>query len=276
MSELDTQVRTAAFLFLDNLRLIYRDGIPRDVLVKGFEFRGHRVPLMSPQGIFKPAILPDVPLSLTTVPVVEGKPRPYEDEMGDDDVLRYRYRGVDADHRDNVGLRLAMQEQVPLVYFYGIVPGLYLAVYPAFIVGDDRGKLTFSVAVDDRLPILKGERQVREVADDVRRRYVTAAVQVRMHQQAFRERVLRAYKEHCAVCRLRHREQHPSVDRPASMAKLHATMRPVNRLIFSIRSPICHASDGGESAHDLGADSAAIIRKHHDAGVTGFATHPIC
>ena len=40
----------------------------------------------------------------------------------------------------------------------------------------------------------------------LRRRYVTTATRRRLHQHAFRQRVLRAYTEHCAVCRLRHVE----------------------------------------------------------------------
>ena len=72
------------------------------------------------QGIFKPAVL-DMPLSLTTVPIVPGKERPYEDEMSEDGI-RYRYRGTDPNHRDNAGVRLAMLRRVPLAYFHGIVP----------------------------------------------------------------------------------------------------------------------------------------------------------
>src|SRR5262249_36287578 len=41
---------------------------------------------------------------------------------------------------------------------------------------------------------------------EIRRRYVTCLVRQRLHQQAFRERVLAAYGEHCAICRLRHHE----------------------------------------------------------------------
>jgi predicted restriction endonuclease len=47
------------------------------------------------------------------------------------------------------------------------------------------------------------------VAEDVaepRRAYVTATFPRRLHQVAFRERVLRAYAERCALCRLRHQE----------------------------------------------------------------------
>jgi putative restriction endonuclease len=71
---------------------------------------------VGPQGIFWPAILAEMPLSITTVAVIDGRERPYEDEMGPDGLLQYRYRGTDPAHRDNVGLRLALQRRVPLVY----------------------------------------------------------------------------------------------------------------------------------------------------------------
>jgi hypothetical protein len=44
-----------------------------------------------PHGIFKPAGM-RLPLSITTAPIVSGKDRPYDDEIGADDVIRYRYR----------------------------------------------------------------------------------------------------------------------------------------------------------------------------------------
>ena len=39
-----------------------------------------------------------------------------------------------------------------------------------------------------------------------RRSYITTIVRQRIHQRSFRERVLRAYSERCAFCRLRHEE----------------------------------------------------------------------
>jgi putative restriction endonuclease len=45
-----------------------------------------------------------------------------------------------------------------------------------------------------------------DIGAEARRRYVTTLVQRRLHQQAFRERVLRAYNVTCCICRLRHRE----------------------------------------------------------------------
>jgi putative restriction endonuclease len=119
----DAAVRTRAFAMLADLKQIHGDSpIPRAALEKGFEFDGVRVPFLGPQGIFKPAILPDVPLSITTVPPVPNRPRPYDDNFGETGVLSYRYRGTDPQHRDNAGLRLAMERQTPLIYFHGIVP----------------------------------------------------------------------------------------------------------------------------------------------------------
>src|ERR1051326_9022678 len=147
----DAAVRTQAFAVLVDLKQIHGDSpIPRAALEKGFEFDGVRVPFLGPQGIFKPAILPDVPLSITTVPPVPGKPRPYDDNIGEGGVISYRYRGEDPRHRDNVGLRLAMERQTPLIYFHGIVPGLYEPAWPVYVVGDDPARLTFSVMADER------------------------------------------------------------------------------------------------------------------------------
>ena len=206
-NDLDSRVRLAAFRFLDEqTRQAGSEVLPRAVLAKGFTWEGQRVPLMSPQGIFKPAVLPDMPLSITTVAVEEGETAPYADIVGSDGFLRYCYRGTNPAHRDNVGLRLAMQRQVPLVYLHGVVKGQYLAVWPVFIIEDSPNELTFTVNVDDRRLVLVDTSIVDEAEADGRRRYVTRQVQTRLHQEVFRQRVIAAYQSHCAVCRLRHQE----------------------------------------------------------------------
>lgn len=205
----DTQVRLAAFRFLEEQqRLAGEEGVlPRRVLVEGFTYEGQRVPLMGPQGIFKPRVLREIPLSITTAAVVEGETRPYDDAFGEDGLLRYRYRGTDPRHHENVGLRLAMQRRVPLIYFHGIVPGLYVAEWPVYIVGDDPERLTFTVSVDDRRFAGLGSVDAPDVGEaEIRRRYATRLFQQRLHQREFRERVVRAYQYHCAVCRLRRDE----------------------------------------------------------------------
>ena len=199
----DRLIRLAAFTFLRDQVDRYGEVLPAGPLREGFLFQDQRVPLQGPQGIFKPALM-SLPLSVTTAPVLPGRDRPYEDELGPDGFLRYRYRGTDPHHRDNVGLRIAMDERLPLVYFHGIAKGQYLAQWPVFIVGDDPGALTFTVAVDD--PLAVDIEPTGDRTEDARRTYVTRLARQRLHQLAFRHRVLRAYRESCTMCRLRHPE----------------------------------------------------------------------
>ena len=200
--DLDLQVRLETFRWLAELRARHGEVLARDLLVSGFEFRGTRIPLMSPQGIFKPRILP-YPLTITTAP--EG---PYDDSATEDGVLYYKYRGKDPNHRDNVGLRRLLELNRPLVYFYGLVKSQYLALWPVYVTHDNPAALTFTVQVDALDTISESmldEPAVAEAAEG-RRTYVTSIVRRRLHQQSFRERVLQAYHDQCAFCRLRHRE----------------------------------------------------------------------
>lgn len=203
----DKKVRLAAFDWLEKQVRIHGDVLPRLLLTQGLEMDGHRVPLMSPQGIFKPKVLPEIPISITTTP--SG---PYDDRMSPDGLILYSYRGKDPQHRDNIGLRKAMFQNTPLIYFHGPVPGKYMAIWPVFIVGDDIRGLTFSVAVDDRSYVAHyANLENREIdpankVDQGRRKYITSVVTQRLHQRSFRERVLDAYQGQCALCRLRHTE----------------------------------------------------------------------
>jgi putative restriction endonuclease len=78
---------------------------------------------------------------------------------------------------------------------------------PVYIVGDDPDHLTFTVSVDDRrFGSLGSVDQIDTEEAEIRRRYATRLFQQRLHQREFRERVVRAYQHHCAVCRLRRSE----------------------------------------------------------------------
>ena len=148
--DLDARVRVSAFTFLAEQTRLLGEVLPRTLLSRGFSFEGRQVRLMGPQGIFKPAILPELPLTITTVPTVEGRERPYEDEIGENGLIVYRYRGTNPDHHENVGRRTATARQTPLIHFIGVVPSKYMALWPVFIVGDDPASLSFTVAVEDR------------------------------------------------------------------------------------------------------------------------------
>jgi len=284
---LDHRVRLAAFAFLKEQTQRRGEVLPREILAQGCEFEGQRVPLIGPQGIFKPALLPEMPLSITTVPLVEGKPRPYDDVVGDEGLVRYRYRGTDPGHRDNAGLRLAMQRQAPLVYLYGVVPGRYVASWPAYVVGDDPRGLCFTIAMDDRKIAATEDFAVSEPEGAIRRSYVTRLTKQRMHQQEFRQRVLRAYREQCAICRLRHEElldaAHilpdghplgaPVVPNGLALCKLHHAafdrhllgVRP--DLTVELRPDVLREPDGPMLKYGLQGFEGALLKVPRDAAL---------
>jgi putative restriction endonuclease len=277
--ELDRSLRLAAFAFLEKQTVLRGSALPRALLAEGFVLNGVRVPLMGPQGIFKPRALPDMPLSITTVPVVEGRPRPYEDEIDPGGLLVYRYRGTDPDHVDNARLRLAMLRRAPLIYFYGLVPGEYLPVWPVFVVDDQPAALTFKVAVEAPDVVWSTMSDGASLAGEDRRRYITATTLRRLHQEAFRVQVLRAYMERCAVCRLRHSElldaahiledRHPRgipvVANGLALCKLHHAafdrhilgVRP--DLVIEIRQDVLDEHDGPMLMHGLQGFQGTLI-----------------
>ncbi|MGZ4690818.1 MAG: HNH endonuclease [Acidimicrobiia bacterium] len=225
-------VRLAAFQRLEELERVHGPVLPSSVLREGFRFGGDQLHFMGPQGIFKPAQM-RLPLSITTSPEKTGKPRPYDDELGPDGFLRYRYRGTDPQHADNRGLRECFRDGLPLVYFHGVASGLYLTDWPVYIHADDPATLTFTIAVDDPQMLAPDLRPA--IVDEARRAYTTRLAVQRLHQAAFRQKVLTAYRTTCAVCRLRHRELldaahilpdshprgHPVVSNGLALCKIH-------------------------------------------------------
>lgn len=270
--ERDSQVRLAAFRYLTAQRAAFGNDLPWAVLHAGFAFEGTPVPLLGPQGIFIPAILHQpVPLSITTAPPRTGKPRPYDDVVGPDGLLRYRYRGEDIQHRENVGLRRAMRDQVPLIYFEGIESGWYLATYPVYVVHDDPGALTITVAADEQITFGGPADRVAEDMVGARRAYVTQATIKRLHQDKFRHNVLKAYQTSCAVCVLRRRElleaAHilpdrdprgiPEVFNGLSLCKLHHAAFDSNIIgirpdrVVEVRNDIRKEKDGPMLIHGI-------------------------
>ena len=280
-ADLDTRVRTQAFQFLTEQTRLHGEVLPRDLLERGFDFEGRRVPLIGPQGIFKPALLAEMPISITTVPVREGEARPYDDGVGPDGFLRYRYRGTDPGHRDNRGLRLAMARGVPLIYLYGVTPGRYMPVWPVYIVRDHPAELSFSVAVDAPYMPVQSNFKPDPNSLEARRAYVTVLTERRLHQQGFRERVLRAYQEQCAICRLRHDELldaahilpdghprgEPIVPNGLALCALHHAAFDRNILgirpdfVVEVRTDILSEKDGPMLQHGLqGFQGTTILR----------------
>lgn len=258
--------RMAAFAWLRNVAPTGEEILSRDLLEAGYIFQSGKVHFLGPQGIFKPSQIAYYPLSITTT--TGG---PYLDAFDPSgDLLLYRYRGTDPEFHENRRLRAAMRDGIPLIYFHSTQPGRYLAIFPVYIVGDDPENLTFTVAADDSVS-LSYERDDDE--PQIRGKYVTRQVRYRIHQQTFRDRVLSAYRERCAVCSLKHAplldaahiipdtQEHgePVISNGLSLCKLHHAA--FDRLMFAIkpsyeievRREIMEETDGPMLVHGLQA-----------------------
>lgn len=268
---LDARIRQEAHAWL---ALRTNDG--RDAIgyldLEDFEVDGERVPLKSRQrGIWKPRIL-EAALSITTTFRRPGQERPYEDELGPDGLLRYKWQGNDIEAADNRALRRAMLDKLPLIWFFGVAPGLYQPVFPVFLIAEEVDMQQFVVDIDPQAELLGGDAELASPLDtDAVKRYGTRLARTRLHQRLFRSTVLNAYSTRCTVCNLKHKvlldaahiipDAHvdgaPTVTNGMAMCKIHHAafdaqilgVRP--DLVVEIRTDILAEIDGPMLKHGL-------------------------
>lgn len=197
--------RESVFAWL-RLQMLSAEGLSRDQLSR-FEFNGRQQRLVGTQtGIWRVKDASPAAISiLTAYSPVESR-RPYDDSVGSDGMLRYKWRGTNGDLADNIWLREAMRQGLPLVWFIGIgyLPGTHTQVFrpefPVWLVGEEPDQHQFVVAVD------AAQRAVPSGADNTvvefARSYNERIVRQRHHQPLFRAAVIHAYQRRCAVCRL--------------------------------------------------------------------------
>ncbi len=195
----DEGLRSSCFNSLTVLCAQFGEDVPYvGALDRGFAFRGQRVPFLNrQQGIFR-AAAQGGPAVLSIQTSVNG---PYDDRETPDGVL-YAYRGTDPSHRDNRAMRAAFELGTPIVHFVATRIGRYRPVFPCFVVADDAAALQVLVQPGAmRGPL--DEQEPARIEDPIERRYVVRETNVRVHQARFRGRVLPAYRDQCAVCRLK-------------------------------------------------------------------------
>lgn len=195
----DDEVRSSCIASLDVLSARFGDELPYPGgLSGGFAFRGRRVPFLSTQkGIYR-AAAQSGPAALA---VQTSWKSPYGDAEIESGYL-YAYRSGPIDQPDNRALRAAHTLQVPIIHFVATRPNYYKPIYPCFVAADDPvarrvlispGKMVGPV--DEREPVA--------VDDPIEREYVFRQTRVRVHQARFRARVVPAYGDRCAICRLK-------------------------------------------------------------------------
>jgi putative restriction endonuclease len=198
-SDFDTRLRSEAMRFLAVRTNDGLDSISRQELLD-FSIDGEMFRLMDPtRGIRKPRQLASA-LSISTTYRRVGEERPYEDTVGADGLLRYKWSGKDPENMDNRGLRAAMELKVPLIWFYGVGPSRFQPIYPVFIVAEEAEQHQFVVATEVARDLHRTESPLEEHL----RRYIVAETKRRLHQPVFRSTVMRAYDTRCAVCALGH------------------------------------------------------------------------
>ncbi|MGH3458037.1 HNH endonuclease [Aeromicrobium sp.] len=233
-----------------------------------FEYDGERIALLDRQrGIRKPRQL-DAALAIRTTYTAPGQTPPYADAIGADGLQRYKYRGDNPQHSENVALRRAYLDRLPLIWFVGIGESLYEPIYPVWVVGDDPANLEFTLALDAAQRIFD---PVSDLDRDTRR-YMERLTKQRLHQRVFRSQVLQAYEARCSVCNLGHRELldaahiigdgqplgQPVVPNGLAMCKIHHAafdnrilgIRP-DDLTLHIRQDILDEIDGPMLRHGL-------------------------
>jgi putative restriction endonuclease len=203
MPDLDWEIRLAAFDALG--RVTARSGgvIRRAEMAAGFEFRGERIPFaLRAKGIWKPRQV-SAALSLTTAVVRQGVQARYDDQLaGDGDWIEYAYQDRGPEDADNRAVRRAFDQNRPLIYFYGLVPGVFEAIYPVFVASDDRARHTFRIVADART--VSPGMLSQGGSPPLLKAYTTRLVKERVHQDRFRLLVLAAYQVRCATGRRSH------------------------------------------------------------------------
>jgi putative restriction endonuclease len=280
----DQEIRLKLFSWLNEKSLLNGGVFLRGELESGFKINGNVITLVGPPGIWIPAGF-EIPISITTT--ASG---PYDDGFTDEGILNYRYRGTDQNHRDNVGLREAMKQNIPLVYFRSIKPGKYVSVWPVFVLEDVRSELFVRVAIDPAYT-MSGELNMPNLLTESNpetksgvRRYITVITKLRLHQIAFREYVLDAYSRSCTLCNLQHVELldaahiipdkeeggEPIVPNGLSLCKIHHAAYDSNIIgispdyLVKVREDVLEEIDGPMLKYGLQAmeGSKIILPKH--------------
>lgn len=203
----DWQLRLAAFSALRSLREQEGGIVTNKGLERGFSFQGERVAFRNPQmGIWRPQQLAGASGAALTVVTVQpraGRPRPYDDQIASDqDYFLYRYQGEDPNYWTNRAVRRAFELQRPLIYLYGISPGVYDPIFPCYVTEDLPSGLSFHLTPD--LETMRPLPSQLPPQVGVQRAYAMRAIKTRLHQRRFRELVVDAYGCRCSICRLRH------------------------------------------------------------------------
>jgi len=257
-SQRSQEIRVKIFNWLNQVAILNDYVLDWRTLTKGFKIDDIPVPLIGAKGIWKPKVLDEYPISITSV-----EQSIYSDKIVSEDEIEYSYRGIEISHPDNVGLRKALRDKIPLIYLHQLSKGFYYVAWPFLVVQDKPEELKFIISADSADAIYEASTNPSEPDLVYRRKYQTRQVLSRLHQKSFREQVLNAYRSNCAICKLQHRSlldaAHiipdsqgglPEVQNGLSLCKIHHAAYDQNIIginpdyIINVREDILEEIDG--------------------------------
>ena len=203
----DWAIRHQAFSALERLSVAWGGEIPWQEISRGFEFQGGRIHFANrPRGIFKPQQM-SAALSVKTTKPRSGRRTRYRDQEGDYDdstgLVRYDLADGGMNNPSNRHLRLAAKRGAPLIYFRGIRPRVYEAIWPVwvehFLIEEQQVLLAAQDLVQGSVSSVKASADT-PLEDQlvVERRYSTRQTRYRNHQAWFSSRTKSAYGYRCA------------------------------------------------------------------------------
>jgi putative restriction endonuclease len=120
---------------------------------------------------------------------------PYTQIERGDELIDYAFMGTDANAADNVWLREAHEAQIPILYFLGVAPQRYTLNWPTYVADWSANDLKVRLAFG--APTSTGREW--SIPEAPERRYALRLARQRLHQATFREAVLAAYGNRCAI-----------------------------------------------------------------------------
>ncbi len=199
--DLNAQIRAAAGLAIQQMIRQAGDNVFTWAQIqKGFQVAGKQIFFATKAaGIFKPKELTDdAALSIKQVtPSRTGRAAPYDDGELENGAVSYRLQREGEKSPFNRHLQQAYLKNLPLIYLRGIADSLYEVFYPVFVEEFSFPSGVARVVFDqpESSPMFTGVNEVPV-------QYSYGIRKNRLHQRAFRQRVLMAYGLRCALTNL--------------------------------------------------------------------------
>jgi putative restriction endonuclease len=241
------------------------DGMLSRAELGEFSYAGQKIRVIDSQGgIWNPGASWTFGGDLrATLSINTTKSKKYEDQEVLGGLWRYDYQSGGAAGK-NTKMRKAMELQLPLIWFVQQDSGRYVP-YKVFIINDFPEERYCLIAPELSLATASRSESIIE------RRYAERTMKQRLHQPAFRARVLSAYETKCAVCRLGHgrlldaahitpdndETSSTSVSNGLSLCKIHHTAYDINIVgidadyTVHIRQDILNETDGPMLEHGI-------------------------